>query len=51
MKKFLIILVVAVVAVAGGAYYFLYGKGDVCKNVIPEDAKAVMVFDAKEAVK
>lgn len=51
MKKFLIILAVAVVAVAGGAYYFLYGKGDVCKNVIPEDAKAVMVFDAKEAVK
>ena len=51
MKKFLIFLVVAVLAIAAGGYYFVFAKKDVCKNVIPEDAKAVMVFDSKEAVK
>ena len=50
MKKYLIIL--AVVAVAAiGVYYFFFAKNDSCKNVIPEDAKAVLVFDATEAVK
>ena len=50
MKKYLILAVV-VVAIAIGAYYFFFAKNDVCKNVIPEDAKAVMVFDGKELVK
>ena len=51
MKKFLIFLAVVAIAAAVGAYYFGFAKKDVCKNVIPEDAKAVMVFDSKEAVK
>ena len=51
MKKFLIILALIVVAIAIGAYFFLFGKKDVCKNVIPEDAKAVLVIDAKQALK
>jgi hypothetical protein len=51
MKKFLTILVLVVVAIAIGAYFFLFGKKDVCKNVIPEDAKAVLVVDAKQALK
>ena len=50
MKKYLILAVV-VVAIAIGVYYFFFAKNDVCKNVIPEDAKAVMVFDGKELVK
>ena len=50
MKKVLVVLAV-VAAIAIGAYYFFFNKGDVCKNVVPEDAKAVMVFDAKELVK
>ena len=41
--------IVAVVAIGG--YYFLFGKKDVCKDVIPEDAKAVMVLDSKQLVK
>lgn len=51
MKKFLIFLVLVVVALAIGAYYFVFARKDVCKNVIPEDAKAVMLFDGKELVK
>ena len=51
MKKYLIILVLVVIAIAIGAYFFLFGKKDVCKNVIPEDAKAVLVIDAKQALK
>lgn len=51
MKKFLIFLVLIIFAIAIGAYYYGWGKKDVCKNVIPEDAKAVMVFDSKEAIK
>lgn len=51
MKKYLVILALVIVAVACGAYYFGFGKSDVCKNVIPEDAKAVMVFDGAEMVK
>lgn len=50
MKKFLVILAV-VIAIAVGAYYFFSAKGDVCKNVIPEDAKAVMTFSGTELVK
>lgn len=50
MKKGLVILAL-VAAVAVGAYYFFFAKSDVCKNVIPEDAKAVLVFDAGELVK
>ena len=51
MKKYLIILLLVIVAIAIGAYFFLFGKKDVCKNVIPEDAKAVLVIDAKQALK
>lgn len=51
MKKYLLILALVVVAIAIGAYFFLFGKKDVCKNVIPEDAKAVLVLDAKQALK
>lgn len=51
MKKFLTILVLVVFAIAVGAYFFLFGKKDVCKNVIPQDAKAVLVIDAKQALK
>lgn len=50
MKKYLIIIVL-IIAVAIGAYFFLFGKKDVCKNVIPEDAKAVLVIDTKQALK
>lgn len=50
MKKLLVVLAV-VAAIAVGAYYFLPAKSDVCKNVIPEDAKAVMTFDGMEMVK
>ena len=50
MKKLLVVLAV-VAAIAVGAYYFLSAKSDVCKNVIPEDAKAVMTFDGMELVK
>lgn len=50
MKKVLVVLAV-VAAIAIGAYYLFFNKSDVCKNVIPEDAKAVLVFDGKEAVK
>ena len=50
MKKFLVILA-AVAAVAIGGYYLFFSKSDVCKNVIPEDAKAVLIFDGKEAIK
>lgn len=50
MKKYLIIISL-LIAVAIGAYFFLFGKKDVCKNVIPEDAKAVLVIDAKQALK
>jgi hypothetical protein len=51
MKKYLIILLLVIVAIAIGAYFFLFGKKDVCKNVVPEDAKAVLVIDAKQALK
>lgn len=50
MKKYLILAVV-VVAIAVGAYYFFFAKNDVCRNVVPEDAKVVLVFDGKELVK
>ena len=50
MKKLLVILAV-VVAIAAGAYYFFLAKSDVCKNVIPGDAKAVMTFSGTELVK
>ena len=51
MKKYLIILLLVIVAIAIGAYFFFFGKNDVCKNVIPQDAKAVLVIDAKQALK
>lgn len=51
MKKYLIVIALVVVVIAIGAYFFLFGKKDVCKNVIPEDAKAVLVVDAKQALK
>ena len=51
MKKTLFVLAVIIVAVAIGGYYFLFGRKDVCKNVIPEDAKAVIVLDSKQLVK
>lgn len=51
MKKYLIILVLIIIAIAIGVYFFLYGKKDVCKNVIPKNAKAVLVLDAKQALK
>lgn len=51
MKKFLTILVLVVFAIAVGAYFFLFGKKDVCKNVIPQDIKAVLVVDAKQALR
>lgn len=52
MKKYLLIiaLIVAVSAIGGGCYY-LFGRKDVCKNVIPKDAKAVMVLDAKQLIR
>lgn len=50
MKKYLIIILLIVVAIGIGAYFFLFGKKDVCRNVIPEDAKAVMVIDARQAL-
>lgn len=50
MKKYLIIIALIIAVVIGG-YFFLFGKKDVCKNVIPEDAKAVLVVDAKQALK
>lgn len=50
MKKFLFILIILAVA-AFGVYFFLFGRKDICKNVIPEDAKAVMTLDAKQAMK
>ena len=49
MKKFLLFLILLVV-VGFGAYFFLFGKKDICKNVVPEDAKAVMLLDAKQAI-
>ena len=51
MKKYLIIIFLVIVAIGIGAYFFLFGKKDVCKNVIPQDAKAVLVIDAKQALK
>ena len=51
MKKYLIIFILVIVAIAIGTYFFLFDKKDVCKNVIPEDAKAVLVIDAKLALK
>ncbi|MBQ9523903.1 MAG: DUF4836 family protein [Bacteroidaceae bacterium] len=51
MKKYIFIILAIVAVVAIGGYYFLFGKKDVCKNVIPEDAKAVMVLDSKQLVK
>ena len=50
MKKYLIIIALIIVA-AIGAYFFLFGKKDVCRNVIPADAKAVLVIDARQALK
>ena len=50
MKKVLIILA-AIIAVVAGICYFTFAKNDACRNVIPEDAKAVMVFDGTEAMK
>lgn len=50
MKKLLVLLILLVV-VGFGAYFFLFGKKDICKNVVPEDAKAVMLLDAKQAIK
>ena len=50
MKKYLVIIALIIAVVIGG-YFFLFGKKDVCKNVIPEDAKAVLVVDAKQALK
>jgi len=51
MKKYLILLAIVVLAIAVGVYYFLFARGSVCKNVVPEDAKAVMIFDSKELLK
>ena len=51
MKKYIFLILAIVAVVAIGGYYFLFGKKDVCKNVIPEDAKAVMVLDSKQLVK
>lgn len=50
MKKLLVLLILLAI-VGFGAYFFLFGKKDICKNVIPEDAKAVMALDAKQALK
>lgn len=50
MKKFLVFLILLAI-VGFGAYFFLFGKKDICKNVVPEDAKAVMLLDAKQAIK
>ena len=50
MKKLLVVLAV-IAALAVGGYFFSSAKGDVCKNVIPEDAKAVMTFSGTELVK
>ena len=49
MKKLLVLLILLVV-VGFGAYFFLFVKKDICKNVVPEDAKAVMLLDAKQAI-
>ena len=51
MKKYIFLILAIVAVVAIGGYYFLFGKKDVCKDVIPEDAKAVMVLDSKQLVK
>ena len=51
MKKTLCIIALIIAATAIAGYYFLFGRKDVCKNVIPEDAKAVMVLDSKQLVK
>lgn len=48
MKKYLILAVVVIALVVIGGYFFLFGRKDVCKSVIPENAKAVMVLDAKQ---
>lgn len=51
MKKYIFLILALIAIVAIGGYYFLFGKKDVCKDVIPEDAKAVMVLDSKQLVK
>ena len=51
MKKYLLIIALIIAVSAIGGCYYLFGRKDVCKNVIPEDAKAVMVLDAKQLVK
>lgn len=51
MKKTLFIIALIIAVTAIGGYYFFFGRKDVCKNVIPEDAKAVMVLDSKQLVK
>lgn len=51
MKKYIFLILALVAVVVIGGYYFLFGKKDVCKDVIPEDAKAVMVLDSKQLVK
>ena len=51
MKKYLVIIALILSAIAIGAYFFVFDKKDICKNVIPQDAKAVLVIDAKQALK
>lgn len=51
MKKRLITIVVLLLAVVIGGYCYLRVKKDVCKNVIPADAKAVLAIDTKQFLK
>lgn len=51
MKKYIFLILAIVAVVAIGGYYFLFGRKDVCKDVIPVDAKAVMVLDSKQLIK
>lgn len=51
MRKYLIIIALVLIAAAIGGYFLFFAKKDVCRNVVPEDAKAVMMIDAKQALK
>ena len=44
MKKYIFLILAIVAVVAIGGYYFLFGKKDVCKDVIPEDANLQSSF-------
>ena len=50
MRKYLIIIALILIAVAIGGYFLFFAKKDVCRNVVPEDARAVLVIDAKQAL-